>query len=105
MQGTWLTRGGAALARGSALAARAWPLPATPALAQQSAATPADGEPIIATGTRIQRPGGFNEPTPSTVFGAEQIQDLAIVNAGDIMELIPQNAAVVSDAVAGITAG
>jgi hypothetical protein len=104
MQGTWMRRGGAALARGSALAALAWSLQASPALAQdapQAAATGDSEEPIIVTGTRIQRPGGFNEPTPSTVFGEEQIADLGIVNAGDIMELIPQNTAVVSDAVAG----
>jgi outer membrane receptor protein involved in Fe transport len=106
MEGTWMRRGGAALARGSALAALAWSLHAAPALAQDPvAAPPAEDQAIIVTGTRIARPGGFNEPTPSTVFGAEQIADLAIVNAGDIMELIPQNTAVVSDAVAGLTAG
>ncbi len=105
MQGTWLRGGSAALARGSALAALAWSLQVAPALAQDAPAGAAEESPIIVTGTRISRPGGFNEPTPSTVFGSEQLQDLAIVNAGDIMELIPQNTAVVSDAVAGITAG
>lgn len=60
---------------------------------------------IIVTGSRIQRTGGFDQPTPATVFGAEQVADLGIVNAGDIVELIPQNTAFVSDAVAGITAG
>jgi iron complex outermembrane receptor protein len=60
---------------------------------------------IVVTGTRIERSGGFNEPTPSTVFGGEQIADLGIVSAGDIVELMPQNTAFVSDAVAGITAG
>lgn len=106
MEGTWLRRGGAVLARGSALAALAWSLQAAPALAQDPAGTGlAEDEAIIVTGTRIQREGRFNEPTPSTVFGEEQIADLGIVNASDIVELIPQNTAVVSDAVAGITAG
>jgi outer membrane receptor protein involved in Fe transport len=107
MQGTWLRRGGAALARGSALAALAWSLPAAPALAQDGAGAELaeNEEAIIVTGTRIQRSGGFNEPTPSTVFGSEQIADLGIVNASSIMDLIPQNTAVISDAVAGITAG
>jgi len=107
MEGTWLRRGSAALARSSALAALAWSLQAAPALAQGAApvAEQPSGDPIIVTGTRIQREGGFTGTTPSTVFGDEQIADLAIVNAGDIMELIPQNTAVVSDAVAGLTAG
>jgi outer membrane receptor protein involved in Fe transport len=107
MEGTWLRRGGAALARGTALAALGWSLQSAPALAQDpapAAEQPSDEE-IIVTGTRIQREGGFRGTTPSTVFGSEQIADLAIVNAGDIVELIPQNTAVVSDAVAGLTAG
>jgi len=58
----------------------------------------------VITGTRIQR-NGFNEPTPATVFSAEAIDDLGIVNAGDILDLIPQNTSFVSDATAGITAG
>ena len=105
MRGTRLRRGGAAFARGTALAALAWSLPA---LAQEADPLPAASggdNAIIVTGTRIQREGGFNEPTPSTVFGSEQIADLALTNAGEIMDLIPQNTAFVSDAVAGITAG
>ena len=107
MAGIGLTRGRTALAKGTALAALAWALAATPALGQDAASpiAAASEEPIVVTGTRIQREGGFNEATPSTVFGSEQLADLGIVNAGDIMELIPQNTAVVSDAVAGLTAG
>jgi outer membrane receptor protein involved in Fe transport len=67
--------------------------------------TEAEGNAIVVTGSRIQRTGGFDQPTPATVFGAEQVADLGIVNAGDIVELMPQNTAFVSDAVAGITAG
>ena len=62
-------------------------------------------EEVVVTGSRIQRSGGFDQPTPATVIGGQQVADLAIVNAGDIAELIPQNTAFVSDAVAGITAG
>jgi len=97
------SRGRVRLTRSTAMAAVAWSLIAVPALAQEAPAE--EDEAIVVTGTRIARPGGFNEPTPSTVFGADQIADLGIVNAGDIVELIPQNTAVVSDAVAGITAG
>lgn len=82
-------------------------LAANPALAQDANAAGASdggGAPIIVTGTRIKR-DGFSEPTPATVFDAETTRDLGIVNAGDIVELIPQNTAFQSDATAGITAG
>jgi outer membrane receptor protein involved in Fe transport len=73
-----------------------------PALAQDEVEFEEDS--IIVTGTRIKR-DGFNEPTPATVFTAETTRDLGIVNAGDIVELIPQNSSFQSDATAGITAG
>lgn len=78
-----------------------------PALAQDEdvSADGADANTIVVTGSRIERDSGFDQPTPATVFGAEDVADLGIVNAGDIVELIPQNTAFVSDAVAGITAG
>lgn len=104
----------ARLATGAAIPALFWALLSGPALAQDQSESPADeaGEggaavtsPIVVTGTRIERVGGFNEATPATVFGAEQVADLGIVNAGDIVELIPQNIAFQSDATAGITAG
>jgi len=79
-----------------------------PAVAQErapaSAAVNEPGSPIIVTGTRIKT-NGFNEPTPATVFSVETTENLGIVNAGDIVKLIPQNTAFQSDAVAGITAG
>ncbi len=82
-------------------------LAAGPALAQNAASTAADeaDATIIVTGSRIERTSGFNQPTPATVFGAEQVADLGIVNTGDIVELIPQNTAFQSDSTAGITAG
>ncbi|MBB5733291.1 outer membrane receptor protein involved in Fe transport [Altererythrobacter atlanticus] len=79
-------------------------LAGTPALAQDTGQGAEEAAPIIVTGTRIKR-DGFSEPTPATVFDAETTQDLGIVNAGDIVELIPQNTAFQSDATAGITAG
>ena len=95
---------GSRLRGGAAIVALASALSALPVEAQEG--TPEEqGDAIVVTGTRIERSGGFNEPTPSTVFGGDQIADLAIVSAGDIVELMPQNTAVVSDAVAGITAG
>lgn len=90
---------------GAALAI-ALALPA-PAFAQEDGETAAeaDEEPaIVVTGSRIQN-NGYSEPTPATVFGIETTENLGIVNAGDIVELIPQNTAFQSDAVAGITAG
>ena len=77
-----------------------------PAIAQDAAPAPeAPDDAIIVTGSRIERTSGFNQPTPATIFGAEQVADLGIVSAGDIVELIPQNTAFQSDATAGITAG
>ncbi|MWV27441.1 TonB-dependent receptor plug domain-containing protein [Aurantiacibacter rhizosphaerae] len=100
------------LETGAALAALAIGLlSATSAMAQENVPPPADPvrtddaeASIVVTGTRIRR-DGFNEPTPATVFSAETTNDLGIVNAGDIVELIPQNTAFQSDATAGITAG
>ena len=77
---------------------------AVPALAQEQDGASNSDDAIIVTGTRIKR-DGFSEPTPATVFDAAVTQDLAIVNVGDIVELIPQNTAFQSDATAGITAG
>jgi outer membrane receptor protein involved in Fe transport len=66
------------------------------------AAPEAEAATIVVTGSRIQREGGFNEPTPATVLGVETVQNLGIVNASDIVELIPQNNAAQSDANQGI---
>src|SRR5690606_13021588 len=79
-----------------------------PALAQQAdpaADAAASSEDIVVTGSRIERTSGFNQPTPATVIGAQQVADLGIVNTSDIVELIPQNTAFQSDSTAGITAG
>lgn len=88
-------------------------LAGNPALAQEAAeagvastaAPPPADSTIIVTGSRIERTSGFNQPTPATVFGAEQVANLGIVNTSDIVQLIPQNTAFQSDATAGITGG
>ena len=96
----------ARLNSGAAAAAMMLALAANPAWAQDAApAAEAPEDAIIVTGSRIERLSGFNQPTPATIFGAEQVADLGIVSAGDIVELIPQNTAFQSDATAGITAG
>lgn len=77
---------------------------ASPALAQDQAGAEDADTAIVVTGTRIKR-DGFNEPTPATVLDIQTTQDLGIVNASDIVELIPQNSSFQSDATAGITAG
>lgn len=101
-----------AASAGAASLALALALAGSPAMAQDSPpaastgeAAEGDGAPIIVTGSRISRDTGFNQPTPATIFGAEQVADLGVVNAGDIIRLIPQNTAFQSDATAGITAG
>ncbi|MCW2405187.1 outer membrane receptor protein involved in Fe transport [Sphingobium sp. B1D7B] len=96
-------RGGASHLMWAALPAAA--LLSMPVQAQDGGGAENASEPsIVVTGTRI-RNNAFNEPTPATVFGIEQTEKLGIVNAGDIVELIPQNTAFQSDATAGITAG
>ncbi|TIX52116.1 TonB-dependent receptor [Alteraurantiacibacter aquimixticola] len=79
-------------------------LSSAPVAAQDDQQAEEARDTILVTGTRIKR-DGFNEPTPATVFDAQVTQDLGIVNAGDIVELIPQNSSFQSDATAGITAG
>ena len=74
-----------------------------PALAQEQTGATSD-QPIVITGTRIKR-DGFNESTPSTVIGAELMENLGQVNIAEALKLIPQQSNFQSDAVSGITAG
>src|SRR5690606_5953757 len=76
-------------ASSAVLAVAAAGMQSAPALAQDEVEFDEE-DAIVVTGTRIKR-DGFNEPTPATVFDAETTRDLGIVNAGDIVELIPQN--------------
>ncbi|MBN1240198.1 MAG: TonB-dependent receptor plug domain-containing protein, partial [Gammaproteobacteria bacterium] len=56
------------------------------ASAQQEPAT----EEVIVTGSRVSR-SGFDTPQPVTAIGAEQIENLGLVNVGDIARTMPQN--------------
>ncbi|MGC1271732.1 MAG: TonB-dependent receptor [Croceibacterium sp.] len=107
MHGSDSTRPKGYLRAGTCAASLVLALLSAPAVAQEAAPAEdgAESNAIIVTGSRIERTSGFNQPTPATIFGAEQVADLGIVNAGDIVELIPQNTAFQSDATAGITAG
>lgn len=80
---------------------------AAPALAQDGESTSpstAGNDYIVVTGSRIQRDGGFNEPTPVTVIDNELMRNLGQVNVTEALKLIPQNSNFQSDATAGVTA-
>jgi outer membrane receptor protein involved in Fe transport len=47
-------------------------------------------EEIEVTGQRIQR-SGFTAPTPVTVINREAIDDLGLINVGDVVKELPQN--------------
>jgi iron complex outermembrane recepter protein len=47
-------------------------------------------EEVIVTGSRVSR-SGFDTPQPVTAINAEQIQNLGLVNVGDIARTMPQN--------------
>jgi len=71
-------------------------LAAAPAFAQDDAADqalaaehePAEAEAIVITGSRIAR-SGFDQPTPVTVVGVEQIQRQAAVNVAQVLNDLP----------------
>ncbi len=47
-------------------------------------------EEIVVTGSRVSR-SGFDTPQPVTAIGAEQIENLGLVNVGDVARTLPQN--------------
>jgi outer membrane receptor protein involved in Fe transport len=49
-----------------------------------------DQEEIIVTGSRVSQ-SGFDSPQPLTTINSEQIQNLGIVNTGDVLRTLPQN--------------
>lgn len=55
-----------------------------PALAQQQT------EEIIVTGSRVSR-SGFDSSQPLTTIDSEQIENLGLVNVGDVVRTLPQN--------------
>jgi iron complex outermembrane receptor protein len=53
-----------------------------------SSAPPASVDELVVTATRVIREG-FSAPTPTTVFGAEELQKTGGTNVGDLMRQIP----------------
>jgi outer membrane receptor protein involved in Fe transport len=45
---------------------------------------------IIVTGSRVSR-DGFDSPQPLTTINSEQIENLGLVNVGDVLRTMPQN--------------
>src|SRR5262245_14869459 len=64
---------------------------ALPAMAQQPAGaqTGPQGE-IIVTGSRVSR-SGFDSSQPLTTIDSQQIENLGLVNVGDVVRTLPQN--------------
>jgi outer membrane receptor protein involved in Fe transport len=70
------------------------------AVAQEAGQTPAPGTPsaesptglseVVVTGSRIQR-STFNTPNPVTVIDSKDINNLGIVNVGEVLGELPQN--------------
>jgi iron complex outermembrane recepter protein len=60
------------------------------AYAQNQAAPSQANEEIIVTGSRVSHQG-FDSPQPLTTIDSEQIQNLGIVNTGDVLRTLPQN--------------
>lgn len=60
--------------------------PAAPAPA--ASADSAEGEPIIVTGSRVER-SGFTAPTPVTVIGAERLDSLGDANVAQALNRLP----------------
>ncbi len=71
-----------------------------PASAQQEGAAPPT-ERIIVTGSRVAQ-SGFDTPTPVTAISAAQIEDLGLVNVGDVARTIPQNTPFFSETNVGV---
>ncbi|HEX6998616.1 MAG TPA: TonB-dependent receptor [Gammaproteobacteria bacterium] len=60
------------------------------ALAQVAVAQDAPREEIIVTGSRVSR-SGFDSPQPLTSIDSQQIENLGLVNVGDVVRTMPQN--------------
>jgi iron complex outermembrane recepter protein len=61
---------------------------ALPAMAQEPQAGSA--EEIIVTGSRVSR-SGFDSSQPLTTIDSQQIENLGLVNVGDVVRTLPQN--------------
>lgn len=58
-------------------------------------------EEIIVTGSRVSR-SGFDSPQPVTAINAEQIENLGLVNVGDVARTMPQNTPFFSETNVGV---
>lgn len=81
---------GLALLAAAPAAAQSTPAPAQADSEADDDEAPQDAErPIIVTGSRIVR-AGFDQPTPTTVIGGEEIQQSARVNLQQALNELPQ---------------
>ena len=71
------------------------------ASAQQQQQQLKTDEEIVVTGSRV-RQTGFDSPQPLSVIDASTIQDLGIVNTGDVLRQMPQNTAFFTETNVGI---
>src|SRR5690606_18585525 len=60
------------------------------ALPQIAASQDAPQEEVIVTGSRVSR-SGFDSPQPLSVIDSQQIENLGLVNVGDVVRTLPQN--------------
>ena len=58
-------------------------------------------EEVVVTGSRIGR-SGFDSPQPLSVVDSEQIENLGLVNVGDVIRTLPQNTPFFTDTNVGI---
>ncbi len=71
---------------------------AGPQLASAQQPTP---EEVIVTGSRVSR-SGFDSPQPVTAINAQQIENLGLINVGDIARTMPQNTPFFSETNVGV---
>ena len=67
----------------------------------QVASAQEQAEEVIVTGSRVSR-SGFDSPQPVTAINAEQIENLGLVNVGDIARTLPQNTPFFSETNVGV---
>ena len=67
----------------------------------QLASAQEQAEEVIVTGSRVSR-SGFDSPQPVTAINAEQIENLGLVNVGDIARTLPQNTPFFSETNVGV---
>ena len=79
-----------------------WPRPWPPRWPARSLRVPrSETEEVIVTGSRVSR-SGFDSPQPVTAINAEQIENLGLVNVGDIARTMPQNTPFFSETNVGV---